>query len=198
MVIMTTKKPTVESRIFNVPKCIVFDVHICIFNVPKCIFNVPKESYQDISSHFHSVVSDIKLEDVCVSDRCNQIEDDNNEWIKCDQLKMTLVVVVLQAQGWEREEKRLKDQVAVQDIRITELEGAIQAISIEVKESKAALNENKEQYAILDKKYHKAKKLIKDLQEKKEELEEKDRLQAQIQLDKNETHQREKENWNYE
>lgn len=76
MVIMTTKKPTVESRIFNVPKCIVFDVPICIFNVPKCIFNVPKESYQDISSHFHSVVSDIKLEDVCVSDRCNQIEDD--------------------------------------------------------------------------------------------------------------------------
>lgn len=73
---------------------------------------------------------------------------------------------VLQAQGWEREEKRLKDQVAVQDIRITELEGAIQAISIEVKESKAALNENKEQYAVLDKKYHKAKKLIKDLQEK--------------------------------
>ncbi|XP_071822440.1 uncharacterized protein [Apostichopus japonicus] len=105
-----------------------------------------------------------------------------------------LKIQVLQAQGWEREEKRLKDQVAVQDIRITELEGAIQAISIEVKESKAALNENKEQYAILDKKYHKAKKLIKDLQEKKEELEEKDRLQAQIQLDKNETHQREKEN----
>lgn len=29
---------------------------------------------------------------------------------------------------------------------------------------------------------------------RKEELEEKDRLQAQIQLDKNETHQREKEN----
>lgn len=73
---------------------------------------------------------------------------------------------VLQAQGWEREEKRLKEQVATQEIRIAELEGAIQNLSADFKESQAALNESKEQYAALDKKYHKAKKLIKELQEK--------------------------------
>lgn len=104
-----------------------------------------------------------------------------------------LKIQVLQAQGWEKEEARLKEQVKTQDVRISELEVAIENLSADLKESRAAVNESKEQYAALEKKYHKAKKLIKELQEKKEELEEKDRLQTQIQLDKSETHQKEME-----
>lgn len=73
---------------------------------------------------------------------------------------------VLQAQGWEKEETRLKEQVKTQDVRISELEVAIENLSADLKESRAAVNESKEQYAALEKKYHKAKKLIKELQEK--------------------------------
>ncbi|XP_063958031.1 cyclic nucleotide-gated cation channel beta-1-like isoform X2 [Lytechinus pictus] len=104
-----------------------------------------------------------------------------------------LKIQALQAQGWEAEEKRLKNHIEAQDRRMAVLESGLEKIQTEIDSMKNALNDSREQHAGLEKKYHKAKKLIKDLQAREEELEEKERLQKQIEMDKDERHAKEVE-----
>eukprot|EP00057_Strongylocentrotus_purpuratus_P012831 XP_011667305.1 PREDICTED: neurabin-1 isoform X6 [Strongylocentrotus purpuratus] len=104
-----------------------------------------------------------------------------------------LKIQALQAQGWETEEKRLKNHIEAQDRRMAILEKGLEKIQTQIDSMKNALNDSKEQHAGLEKKYHKAKKLIKDLQAREEELEEKERLQKQIEDDKDERHAKEVE-----
>ncbi|XP_071487704.1 uncharacterized protein [Diadema antillarum] len=105
-----------------------------------------------------------------------------------------LKIQALQAQGWEAEEKRLKNHIDSQDRRIATLEGALEKMQADIDSLKNAVNAKEDQNMALEKKYHKAKKLIKDLQAREEELQEKERLQKQIETDKDERHAKEVEN----
>ncbi|XP_071791301.1 uncharacterized protein [Asterias amurensis] len=85
-----------------------------------------------------------------------------------------LKIQVMQAQGWEAEETRLKHQIEIQDKRLSLLDDKLEKTQSEITEVRRLLEENQNQYSILDKKYHKAKKLIKDMQNKEEEFQTKE------------------------
>ncbi|XP_038073363.1 uncharacterized protein LOC119741614 isoform X2 [Patiria miniata] len=82
---------------------------------------------------------------------------------------------VMQAQGWEAEETRLKHQIEIQDKRLTLLDQKLEKTEADLSEVRRLLEENQNQYSVLDKKYHKAKKLIKDMQNKEEEFQTKEK-----------------------
>ncbi|XP_022079311.1 uncharacterized protein LOC110973105 isoform X2 [Acanthaster planci] len=103
-----------------------------------------------------------------------------------------LKIQVMQAQGWEAEETRLKHQIELQDKRLTLLDQKLEKTEAELNEVRRLLEENQNQYSVLDKKYHKAKKLIKDMQNKEEEFQNKEKAFQEEKERLQESHMREK------
>ncbi len=75
-----------------------------------------------------------------------------------------LYLQVMQAQGWEAEESRLKNQIDSQNHKVAELEETLRKTQAEVEAMRNMLEDSQGQYIAMEKKYYKAKKLIKDLQ----------------------------------
>ena len=70
----------------------------------------------------------------------------------------------MQAQGWEAEEQRLKNQIDTQNKKVAEIEETLRKTQAEVEAMRNMLEDSQGQYIAMEKKYYKAKKLIKDLQ----------------------------------
>lgn len=70
----------------------------------------------------------------------------------------------MQAQGWEAEEQRLKNQIDAQNKKVAEIEETLRKTQAEVEAMRNMLEDSQGQYIAMEKKYYKAKKLIKDLQ----------------------------------
>ena len=69
----------------------------------------------------------------------------------------------MQAHGWESEESRLKNQIDTQNKRIAEVEETLRKTTAEVEAMRNMLEDSQSQHIVMEKKYYKAKKLIKDL-----------------------------------
>ncbi|XP_072047185.1 uncharacterized protein [Amphiura filiformis] len=93
-----------------------------------------------------------------------------------------LKIQVMQAQGWEAEESRLKNQIEGQNEKVAQLEETLRKTQAEVEAMRNMLEDSQGQYITMEKKYYKAKKLIKDLQSREQDLEKKE-LEHQQELE---------------
>ncbi|XP_070569768.1 titin homolog isoform X3 [Ptychodera flava] len=77
---------------------------------------------------------------------------------------------VLQAQGWEAEEKRLQMKLEDSNKKVETLEAREAQNKAEIDMMKDQLEDSQGQYIALEKKYYKAKKLIKEFQHREQEF----------------------------
>ncbi|XP_071943145.1 uncharacterized protein [Antedon mediterranea] len=81
-----------------------------------------------------------------------------------------LKIQVLQSKGWESEETRLKTQLENAEKTTKNIEEQLVISQNNAECTKSELVETQQQYMALEKKYHKAKKLIKEFQKREEEF----------------------------
>ncbi|XP_077997784.1 uncharacterized protein LOC144450903 isoform X3 [Glandiceps talaboti] len=81
-----------------------------------------------------------------------------------------LKIQILQAQGWEVEEKRLQLKLDQSNKKNETLEAVVAQNKAEIDLMKDQLEDSQGQYIALEKKYYKAKKLIKEFQHREQEF----------------------------